>query len=166
MSYIFNFHKKSNRILAFILLYFSFFLQYLVETFYAQNCIYINNLGLQPVVLNSIYFFIVLIGSLFSTVGLISISLLIFWLIKKIKFKSIQLETKNLLHITMCIYPIKCLISIIITLFFIIYILYFNKNITFIDVYNVYNNAHMIFGIFSLIIIIFLINKKVKMLNR
>ena len=87
-------------------------------------------------------------------------------LLKKIKFKSIQLETKNLLHITMCIYPIKCLISTMITLFFIVYILYFDKNLAFIDVYDVYNNVHMIFGIFSLIIIVFLINKKVKMLNR
>lgn len=164
MSYIFNFHKKSNRIFAFIILYFSFFLEYLVETFYSQNCISINNLGLQSGILNSIYFFIILISSLFSTVGVISISLFIFWLLKRTKFKSIQVETKNLLHITMCIYPIKCLISIVITIFFII--LCFNQNLAFIDVYDLYNNVHMIFWIFSLIIIILLINKKLKILNK
>ncbi len=166
MSYIFNFNKRSNRVWAFTILYFSFVLEYLVEMFYSQNCISINNLGIQPVILNSIYFFIVLISSLFSTVGVISISLFIFWLLKKMKFKKIQIETKNLLHITTCIYPIKCLMSIIVTLFFIVYILCFDNNLSFIDVYDVYNNTHIFFWIFSLLIIILLINKKVKMLNK
>lgn len=156
LSYILDYKKNKNKVLAFIILYLACFLELLLNVIYSYRCITVATLSIPNEIMNISCIFVVVGGALFSVFGITLIGLLAAWGLKLTKLKKNPIKTKNLLHLIISMYPIKCLISSVISTAFISY-LSITNNLTFIDVYSVYNNTHILASALSIFIIILLI---------
>ena len=120
LSYILDYKKNKNRVLAFIILYCACLLELLLSVIYSSNCIPVTSLPIPTNIINVAYIIVIIGGSLFNTLGTVLIGLLIAKVLTSTKLKNSQIGTKHLLHLIISVYPVKCLISVIISSTFIV----------------------------------------------
>ena len=156
LSYIFNYDKNKSKVLAFVILYFACLLELSLGVVYSSKCAPVATLPVSTNILNIVYVCVIVGGSLINVFGITLVGLLIAWLLKLTRFKKSSITTKYLLHLIISVYPIKNLISSIVSVIFISY-LSVSKTFTYSDIYPVYNNTHTVTFVLSIIIIILLI---------
>lgn len=155
LSYILDYKKNKNRVLAFIILYCACLLELLLSAIYSSNCIPVTSLPIPTNIINVAYIIVIIGGSLFNALGTVLIGLLIAKVLTSTKLKNSQIGTKHLLHLIISVYPVKCLISVIISSTFIVY-LCVTDNLAFGYAYPLYNNIHAVGSVLSILLVVIL----------